>query len=164
MIWLEKVIYDVKKVDERWLLPQEMLGKSGLVSCFEWEIIFWEKCFGSKEIKKMLRISRQIKTWLLKLYTEYLHIFNTVLIRLVSWIKITLLLKIQWKQHHILYIKIVYKHNMTPRKFTLKGGGLQGLITECARDRDLYKLISCGKFVNDILFIKHTILLWGITP
>ncbi len=24
--------------------------------------------------------------------------------------------------------------------------------TECARDRDLYKLISCGKFVNDILF------------
>jgi hypothetical protein len=24
--------------------------------------------------------------------------------------------------------------------------------TECARDRDLYKLISCGKFVNYILF------------
>ncbi len=23
--------------------------------------------------------------------------------------------------------------------------------TECARDRDLYKLVSCGKFVNDIL-------------
>jgi hypothetical protein len=24
--------------------------------------------------------------------------------------------------------------------------------TECARDHDLYKLISCGKFVNDVLF------------
>jgi hypothetical protein len=24
--------------------------------------------------------------------------------------------------------------------------------TECAMDRDLYKLVSCGKFVNDILF------------
>ncbi len=24
--------------------------------------------------------------------------------------------------------------------------------TECARDHDLYKLVSCGKFVNDILF------------
>jgi hypothetical protein len=24
--------------------------------------------------------------------------------------------------------------------------------TECARDCDLYKLISCGKFVNDVLF------------
>ncbi len=38
--------------------------------------------------------------------------FNEVLIRLVSWIKITLLLKIQWKQHQILYKKIVLKHNM----------------------------------------------------
>ncbi len=36
--------------------------------------------------------------------------FNTVLIRLVAR---TELLKIQWKQHHILYVKIVYKHNMT---------------------------------------------------
>jgi hypothetical protein len=26
------------------------------------------------------------------------------------------------------------------------------LSTECARDYDLYKLVSCGKFVNDILF------------
>jgi hypothetical protein len=24
--------------------------------------------------------------------------------------------------------------------------------TKCARDHDLYKLVSCGKFVNDILF------------
>jgi hypothetical protein len=24
--------------------------------------------------------------------------------------------------------------------------------TGCARDRDLYKLVSCGKFVNEILF------------
>jgi hypothetical protein len=35
-----------------------------------------------------------------------------VLIRLVSQIKVTLLLKIQWKQRHILYVKIVYKQNM----------------------------------------------------
>jgi hypothetical protein len=35
-------------------------------------------------------------------------VFDVVLIRHVSQIKITLLLKIQWKQHHILYIKIVY--------------------------------------------------------
>ncbi len=26
------------------------------------------------------------------------------------------------------------------------------LTTECARDPDLYNLVSCGKFVNDILF------------
>jgi hypothetical protein len=36
------------------------------------------------------------------------QIFNVVLIRL----KVTLLLKIQWKQHQIYYVKIVYKHNM----------------------------------------------------
>jgi hypothetical protein len=24
--------------------------------------------------------------------------------------------------------------------------------TECARDRDLYELVSCHKFVNEILF------------
>jgi hypothetical protein len=35
--------------------------------------------------------------------------FNTVLIRLVAWIKSSLLVKIQWKQHHILYVQIVYK-------------------------------------------------------
>ncbi len=38
--------------------------------------------------------------------------FNAAIIWLVSQIKITLLLKIQWKQNHILYVKIVYKHNM----------------------------------------------------
>ncbi len=38
--------------------------------------------------------------------------FIAVLIRLVTRKKITLLLKIQWKQHHILFIKIVNKHNM----------------------------------------------------
>jgi hypothetical protein len=41
------------------------------------------------------------------------------------------------------------------------------ITTECARDCDLYKLVSCGKFVNDILFstiYKHTILFWGIMP
>jgi hypothetical protein len=40
-------------------------------------------------------------------------IFNAALIRVVSLIKITLLLKKQWKQHRILYLKIVSKHNMT---------------------------------------------------
>jgi hypothetical protein len=37
---------------------------------------------------------------------------NPVLIELVDQIKITLLLKIQWKQDHILCVKIVDKHNM----------------------------------------------------
>jgi hypothetical protein len=41
------------------------------------------------------------------------HTFNIVFIRLASQINITFFLKIQWKQHHILYVKIVYKHNMT---------------------------------------------------
>ena len=27
--------------------------------------------------------------------------------------------------------------------------------TECARDRDLYKLVSCCKFVNEILFLYY---------
>ncbi len=39
--------------------------------------------------------------------------------------------------------------------------------TGCARDRDLYKLVSFGKFEIEILFvlfIKHAILLWGIMP
>ncbi len=42
--------------------------------------------------------------------------FNTVLIRLVARREITLLLKILWNQHHILYVKIVYEHNMTRSK------------------------------------------------
>jgi hypothetical protein len=33
--------------------------------------------------------------------------FNVVFIRRVSQIKMTLLFKIHWKQHHILYVKIV---------------------------------------------------------
>ncbi len=40
-------------------------------------------------------------------------IFNAALIRLVAWNRSSLLLKIKWKHNHILYIKIVYKHNMT---------------------------------------------------
>ncbi len=47
--------------------------------------------------------------------------FNTGLIRLFSLIEISLLLKIQWKCHHILYIKIVYKQSMRCKKSTLKG-------------------------------------------
>ncbi len=36
--------------------------------------------------------------------------------------------------------------------------------TECARDRDLYELVSCCKFVNEILFCviyKTLYLTWG---
>ncbi len=39
--------------------------------------------------------------------------------------------------------------------------------TECARDCDLYELVSCCKFVNEILFCiiyKNTILLGDIMP
>jgi hypothetical protein len=46
--------------------------------------------------------------------------FNTGLIRLVGRIKIILLLKIQLKHHHILYVKIAYKHSVRCRKSTLK--------------------------------------------
>ncbi len=36
--------------------------------------------------------------------------------------------------------------------------------TECARDRDLYELVSCGKFVNDILSSTIYKTLWGSLP
>ncbi len=45
-------------------------------------------------------------------YSSTNQIFNAVIIKFVSWIMITLSLKIQWKQHHILYVMFVYKHNM----------------------------------------------------
>ncbi len=61
------------------------------------------------------------------------HIFTKELIRLVAQIEITLLLKIQWKQHHILYVKIVYKQNMTLSKSTLKGGGVREEIKDRLR-------------------------------
>jgi hypothetical protein len=56
-----------------------------------------------------------------------LNFFEARLIRLVGRIKITLLLKIQLKQHHILYVKIVYKH--TDRS-TVKEEGHGSLIKE----------------------------------
>ncbi len=40
-------------------------------------------------------------------------------------------------------------------------------VTECARDRELYELVSCRKFVNEILFCiiyKTLYLTWGIIP
>ncbi len=51
--------------------------------------------------------------------------FNAVLIRIVCQIKITLLLKIQRKQHHILYVKIVYIHTLydTLKVHAQKGDG-----------------------------------------
>ncbi len=62
---------------------------------------------------------------------NYLQLFsNAWLIRLGNQIKISLLLKTQWKQHHILYVKIVYKHIMTPERFTLKGERWGSLIKE----------------------------------
>jgi hypothetical protein len=49
---------------------------------------------------------------ILCLHFIFFSCFNAVLIRLVSQIKITLLLKKQQKHHLISYVKIVYKHNM----------------------------------------------------
>ncbi len=43
-------------------------------------------------------------------------------VRLVGFIKKTLLLKIQWKQHHILNIKIAYKDNTTHKKVHARRG------------------------------------------
>jgi hypothetical protein len=34
----------------------------------------------------------------------------------------------QWKQHRILYVKIVYKHNMTQGNFHIRGRGAGSLI------------------------------------
>ncbi len=48
--------------------------------------------------------------------------FNAELIGLISQIKITLVLKIQLKQHHILNVRIVYKHNMTCKKANAQNG------------------------------------------
>jgi hypothetical protein len=45
--------------------------------------------------------------------TKMFKFFNAGLIRLFARIDITLLLNVQWKQHHISYVKIVYKYNMT---------------------------------------------------
>jgi hypothetical protein len=55
---------------------------------------------------------------------------NAVLIRLVDEIKLTLPLKIQWKQHHILNVYIFYKHNMIHKKVHARRGGMHVLIQE----------------------------------
>ncbi len=41
-------------------------------------------------------------------------------------------------------------HQFRPKKFFPNINYF--VSTECARDCDLYKLVSCGKFVNDIIF------------
>ncbi len=41
-------------------------------------------------------------------------------VRFVGWIKICVFLKIQWKQHHNLYIKITYNTIMTHRKIRIE--------------------------------------------
>ncbi len=64
--------------------------------------------------------------------------FNAVLTRLVSPIKITLLLKIQWKQHHILYNKIFTNILWWARKSMLEEVGVRGLIKNRLRT-DLQK-------------------------
>ncbi len=51
--------------------------------------------------------------------------FKAVLIRDVGKIKITLLVNIQLKQHHIIYKNTIYKHDMMCKKFTLKEGGAE---------------------------------------
>jgi hypothetical protein len=57
-------------------------------------------------------------------------IFNAGLIRFVGQTKIRLLLKIQKKQHPILNVLIVYKHNMMRRESKLTGRGAQILIMD----------------------------------
>jgi hypothetical protein len=54
---------------------------------------------------------------------RYKTVFNAGLIRLVGQTKISLLLKIQQKQHNILYLKIVYKYNITLKKVHAQRGG-----------------------------------------
>ncbi len=57
--------------------------------------------------------------------------FKAVLVRLVIRIKITLLLKTQWKLHNILYVKIVYKHNVMRYKVhSCKGEGRWSLMKD----------------------------------
>ncbi len=51
-----------------------------------------------------------------KVYKKVSSFFNAGFIRLVAQIKISLLLKVQWKQHHLLYVKIVYKHKYDAKK------------------------------------------------
>ncbi len=75
------------------------------------------------------------------------ELFNAGLIRLSSQIKITLLVKIQCKQHQNLHVQIVYKHNMTCYK-VLVGGGAQGLIQDMVRI-DLLKLKRQVIIMND---------------
>ncbi len=48
--------------------------------------------------------------------------FNAVLTKLVAPIEITLLLKVQWKQHHTLHVKVVYKQNMKRSKVHAQRG------------------------------------------
>ncbi len=45
--------------------------------------------------------------------TRQYKTFNVKLIRLVGWINLSLLMKIQWREHHNLHVKIVYKHDIT---------------------------------------------------
>jgi hypothetical protein len=75
--------------------PDRCIGKT--LFCIVWTY----KCFGLENVRTYRRLVS----------------FNAVLISLVARIEITLLLKIQWKQHHILYVRIVYKHKMTRSKF-----------------------------------------------
>jgi hypothetical protein len=45
----------------------------------------------------------------------FLNIFNAGFMRPIGQIKMSLLLEIEWKHNHILYGKIVYKHDLTSR-------------------------------------------------
>jgi hypothetical protein len=71
-------------------------GNNAVKDAFVIKMLLWQNVFFSP----------------LQLFAKFEKAFIAVLTRLVSRIKITLSLKIQLKQHHISYVKIVYKHNM----------------------------------------------------
>ncbi len=90
----------------------------------------------------------QIQIFDLYISAKKVHFFNSVLIRFVGQIKITLLLKIPWKQHHISYVKIVYKQNMMCKKVLAQLGRV--LIKGRSIKADEMCVSSLVKSFNDI--------------
>ena len=86
-----------------------------------------------------------IQTVKQKLFVYY---FNAGLIRLLGRIKISLLLKIQWKMYEMLYEKIVYKHNMTGRECLKVEGHSYKLRTGFIKQRSIK---SC-KIMIDVYY------------
>jgi hypothetical protein len=81
-----------------------------------------------------VRLSIDLSLYVRQIALEKVH-FNAELTRRVGQIKISLLLKIEWKQHHILYVKIVaniiWRHRGIRKKKEVKYfvlGKLPGLV------------------------------------